>query len=98
MPNLTCVHVGGRLWRGPACRAFARLIGLTAWPNAARVVEVHDGLEAFEIAVVAIGLHEFRIGPLVHVAQRWHPYSRLVIGRERSPSLIDARGLAEQMA
>ena len=44
-----------------------------------------------------IGLHEGRIGPLVHIAQCRYPNSRLIVWRQLEPSLIDRGGLAEQM-
>src|ERR1019366_8075911 len=55
---LGCVHVFGHFWRRPS-RAG----------NVPRVIEVHDFLERLEVAVVAVGLDEARIRPLVHVAQ-----------------------------
>ena len=81
------VHVVGRLRRRPARRTFAGIMGLAARQDVARVVEVHDRLQAREISVVAVGLHEARIGPLVHVAQCRHSNSRLVVWRELEPSL-----------
>jgi hypothetical protein len=40
--------------------------------DVARVVEMHDFLDAAEISVVPIGLCERRIGSLVDIAQRRH--------------------------
>jgi hypothetical protein len=96
-PDFACVHVGGRLRRGPTCRPFASVTGLATRQDVARVVEVHDRLQALEITVVAIRFYEGRIGPLVHVAQRWHPYSRLVVWCQFEPSPIHRGGLAERM-
>src|SRR5450756_2001371 len=58
LAHLGCVHVFGHFWRRPS-RAG----------NVPRVIEVHDFLERLEVAVVAVGLDEARIRPLVHVAQ-----------------------------
>src|SRR5260370_40245518 len=58
---------------------------------------MHDRLQAFEISVVPVSLHEGWIGPLVDIAQRRHLHSRLVIRRQLQPSRIHRRGLAEQM-
>ena len=76
-PNSARVHVVGRFRRRPACRTFIDVMGLAARQDVARVVEMHDRLQAREISVVPIGLHEARIGPLVHIAQCRHLKSRL---------------------
>ena len=47
------VHVIGRLRRGPACRALAGVMGLASRQDVARVVEMHDLLQAREISVYA---------------------------------------------
>src|SRR5450830_1127017 len=54
-------HVGRVLWCGPAGAGYV-----------AGVVEVDDVLEALEVAVVAIRLHEARVRPRVDVAQCRH--------------------------
>ena len=72
-------------------------MGLAARQDVARIVEVHDRLQAREISVVHIGLHEGRIGPLVHIAQCRHLNSRLIVWRQLEPSLIYRGRLAEQM-
>src|SRR6266700_7583773 len=69
-PDSLRVHVGGRLRCRPARRAFARIVGLAARQDVARVVEMHDGLQAREIPVVRIGLYKARIRSLIDVAQR----------------------------
>src|ERR1700730_14783585 len=96
-PNSARVHVVGRLRRRPAYRTFTDVMGLAAWQDVASVVEMHDRLQAREISVVPVGLHEGRIGPLVHIAQCRHLNSRLIVWRQLEPSLIHRRGLAEQM-
>src|SRR5450759_739062 len=60
------VH-GGRVLR---CRPRHALPSGTG--DVAGVVEVDDLLEALEVAVVAVGLDEARVGPPVDVAQRRH--------------------------
>src|SRR5882757_1935522 len=95
--NFARVHIGGRLRHWPAGGSFARIMWLTARQHIARVVEMHDLLQAGKISIVPVGLHEGRIRPLVYVAQRRHPHSRLVVWRKRDPSLVDRRRLAEQM-
>ena len=40
------------------------------------IVEMHDRLQAFEISVVPVGLHEVRRGPLIYIAQCRHPKNR----------------------
>src|SRR6202023_3626440 len=96
-PNSARVHVVGRLRRRPAYRTFTDVMELAARQDVARVVEVHDRLQAREISVVRIGLHEGRIGPLVHIAKCRHLNSRLVARRQLDPSLIYRGGLAEHM-
>src|ERR1700704_219028 len=66
--NFARVHIGGRLLRWPAGRTFARIMGLAARQHIARVVEMHDLLQAGKISIMPVGLHEGRIRPLVHVA------------------------------
>src|SRR6266478_8889984 len=80
-PDSLRVHVGGPLWCRPARRAFARIVGLAARENVARVVEMHDGFQAREIPVVRIGFHKVRIRALIDVAQRWYLKASFVIGR-----------------
>src|SRR3981189_2654768 len=96
--NFARVHIGGRLWRWPAGRTFARIMGLAARQHIARVIEMHDLLQAGKISIMPVGLHEGRIRPLVHVAQCRHPHSCLVVRRQLEPSRVDRRGLAEQMS
>src|SRR6476661_10874180 len=61
--------------------AFGRESVRAARLDVSRVVEIHDGLQAGEIAVVHVGLHEGGVGSFVHVAQRWnlHP-PHIVLG------------------
>src|SRR5882757_6891659 len=61
------------------------------------IVEMHDRLQAFEISVVPVGLHEVRRGPLIHIAQRRHLKSRLIVWRQRAPVRIYRRRLAERV-
>jgi hypothetical protein len=98
MTNFARVHIGSRLRRRPAGRTFTRIMGLAARQHIARVVEMHDLLQASEISIMPVGLHEGRIGPLVHVAKCRHLNSRLVVRRQLEPSRIDCRRLAEQMS
>ena len=69
-PNSARVHIFGRFRRRPACRTFIDVVGLAARQDVARVVEMHDRLQAGEVAVVPVGLDEGWIGPLIHIAQR----------------------------
>src|SRR5260370_29519059 len=69
-PDSLRVHVGGRLRRRPAGRAFAGIIGPTTRQDVASIVEMHDGFQALEIPVVPVSFYKFRIGALVDVAQR----------------------------
>ncbi len=68
-PNSALVHVFGRLGRRPACCAFTDVMGLAAWKYVARVVEVHDRLQALEVTIVHIGFHKAGVGPLVHIPE-----------------------------
>ena len=94
-PNSARVHVVGRFRRRPTCRTFIDVVGLAARQNVARVVEMHDRLQARKISVVRVSLHEARIGPLVHIAQRRHLKSPLIAWRQLEPSLIYRGRLAE---
>src|SRR5258705_13910087 len=96
--NFARVHIGGRLPRPPAGRTFARIMGLAARQHIARVVEMHDMLQAGKIPIMPLGLHEGRIRPPVPAAQCWALYSRLVVRRQLEPSRVDRRRLAEQMS
>src|SRR6202011_1330468 len=96
-PNSARVHVVGRFRRRPACRTFTHVVGLAARQDVARVVEMHDRLQAREISVVSVGLDEACIGPLVDIAQCRHLKPRPVAWRQLEPSLIYRGGLAEQM-
>ena len=58
---------------------------------------MHDLFQAGEVSIMPVSLHERRIGPLVDIAQCRHLHSRLVVGRELQPSLVDGGGLAQQM-
>ena len=98
VPDFTAVHVGGRFRRGPTRRAFASIMGLASRQDIARIVEMHNPLQAREVSVVPISLHEGGIRPLVDVAQCRHLHSRLVVGRELQPSLVHCGGLAQQMS
>jgi hypothetical protein len=69
------IDVVGRLRCGPARRILAGIIGLTARQDVPRVVEMHDLLQAGEVSIVTVGFHEGRVGPLVDIAQCWHPNS-----------------------
>src|SRR6266446_3117325 len=97
-PNFARVHVVGRFRRRPACRTFIDVVRLAARQDVARVVEMHDRLQAREISVVPVGLDEAWIGPLVHIAQCRHLKPRLVAWRQLEPSLIYRGGLAEQIS
>src|ERR1700726_1013231 len=97
-PDFARVDVLGRLRRGPAGRAFTGVMGRAARQHIARVVEMHDLLQARKISVMRVGLDEGRIRPLVHIAKRRHLNSRLVVRRQLEPSRIDRRGLAEEMS
>src|SRR6202040_2097576 len=61
-----------------------------------RIIEVHDRLEALEIAVVTVGLHKSGIRPLVHVAQCRNLKSASVVGTGLSPCRIPPRRLAQR--
>ncbi len=98
MPDLARVHIVGRLWRRPACRALTGVMGLTSRQNIAGVVEMRDLFQAREVSVMPVGLHEGWRRPLVHIAQRRHLHSRLVVWRELEPSLVHGGGLAQQMS
>ena len=63
-----------------------------------RVVEVHDRLEALEVTIVSIGFDEVWMGPLVHIAQRWHLKSPHVLSCQRAPASINGGRVAEQIA
>ncbi len=71
-PNSAVFHILGYLRRGPAF-CFPRFcLGVRSGTNrfyVPRVVEVHNALEAFEVAVVTIGLYTPIKVPQVHVAE-----------------------------
>src|SRR3984893_11135526 len=67
--NALGVQVVGRFRCRPARRALAGIVRLASRQGAARIIEMHDRLEALEITVVTVGLHEGRIRALVHIAQ-----------------------------
>src|SRR6267142_647310 len=96
--NSAPVHVGGRFRRRPARRTFTGIMRLAARQHVARVVEVHDRLQTREVSIMPVGLHERRIGPLVHIAQCRDLNSRLIVWRQLEPSRIHRGGLAEQMS
>ena len=96
-PHALCIDVVGRFRRGPAADALPRIIGAAARQKIARVVEVHDRLEALEVTVVPIGFDEGWIGALVHIAKRRHPEACLTIAREREPAHIHGGGLAQRV-
>src|SRR5882762_4447824 len=50
--NFSRVHIGGRLRHWPAGGSFARIMWLTARQHIARVVEMHDLLQAGKISIV----------------------------------------------
>src|SRR5216684_7651648 len=93
--QLCSCSYGGRLRRWPAGRTFTRIMGLAARQHIARVVEMHDLLQAGKISIMPVGPHEGRIRPFVDVAQCRYLNSRLVVRRQLEPSRIDRRGLAE---
>src|SRR5258708_21894735 len=69
-PDSLRVHVGGRLRRRPAGRAFAGIIGPTTRQDVASIVERHDGFQALEIPGVPVSFHQIRIWELRGVLQR----------------------------
>jgi hypothetical protein len=98
VPDLARDHILGRFRCGPAACRFPGVMGPTARQHVARVVEMHDGLQALEISIVPIGLDELRIVPLVDVAQRRHSKSPSILGRQGKPPRIHGRWLTERMA
>lgn len=56
---------------------------------------MHDQLQAFEIPVVAVGLDEAGIGPLIHIAQGRYLKPRVVVGPQGEPARVDGGGLTE---
>src|ERR1700730_5433459 len=95
-PNALGVQVVGRFRCGPARRALAGIVRLASRQGVARIIEVHDRLEALEIAVVTVGLHKSGIRPLVHVAQCRDLISASIVGSELAPSRIYRRRLAQR--
>src|ERR1700737_2117911 len=67
-PNESCVHIARRLRCGPTTRSLADIARRAARQRVAGVIEMHDFLQALEIAIVTISLHEGGIGPLIHIA------------------------------
>ena len=59
---------------------------------------MHNLLQAGEVSIMAIGLHEGWIGPLVDIAQCRHLNSRLIVWRQLEPTLVYRGGLAQQMS
>jgi len=60
--------------------------------DVARVVEMHDGLQAFDETVVPVRFDEGRIRVLIYIAERRVPEACLVIACKREPARIHARG------
>src|ERR1700756_2384513 len=58
---------------------------------------MHDRLQAREISVVRVSLHEAQVQALVHIAQCRYLESPLIVWRQLQPSLIYRGRLAEQM-
>src|SRR6266851_6307873 len=97
-PDEACVHIARRLRSGPTSRSLADIVRRAARQRVAGVVEMHDFLQALEIAVVTVSLHEGGIGPLVHVAQGGYLKAGVVVRRVYLPARIPCRGLAERMS
>src|SRR2546421_13037750 len=94
--GIGCRTLGG-LWGWAARGAHAGVIGAAAPQAVARVVEVHDRLEALEVAIVSVRFDEAWIRSLVHIAQRWHLKSPHVLGCQRAPASINRGGVAKQI-
>src|SRR5205823_8791528 len=67
-PDESCVHIARRLRCGPTRPSLADIAGPAARQRIADVIEMHDFLQAPEIAVVTVSLHEGGVGPLIHIA------------------------------
>src|SRR5467141_2345353 len=97
-PHSFCVYVGGRLRCWPARRALAWVIGLATRQGIAGIVEMHNRLQAFEISIMTVCLHEVRRGPFVNIAQCRHLKPRLILRRQRAPARIYRRRIAERVS
>src|SRR5258708_27941796 len=67
-PDESCVHIARRLRCGPTRRSLADVAGPAARQRVAGLIEMHDFLQALEIAVVTLCLHDARLGPLIYIA------------------------------
>ena len=66
--------------------------------HVSRVVEVDDLLQALEIAIVAIGLHEIRSRPLVDIAQCGNAEPTVEQRRQSLPGLVCVLWTAQKVA
>src|SRR5260370_38513330 len=92
------VEFSGDFWCGPARPPFTGRAGGAARQRVARVVEVHDLLEALEVAVLRVCLHERGVRPLVDIADR--PGAKPAVERrgKRVPRGIAVLGTPQEIA
>src|SRR5260370_20990820 len=92
------VEFSGDFWCGPARPPFTGRAGGAARQRVARVVEVHDLLEAFEVAVLRVCLHERGVRPLVDIADRHGAKSAVERRGECVPRGIAVLGAPQETA
>src|SRR6266851_3374450 len=86
--QLPFVEVGWVLGLGPAGDLFAGIAWLALRQDVAGVIEMHDLFQAFEVAIVHVGLDETWRGTHVDVAQRGYLELGVELGRELDPRRI----------
>src|SRR5579859_5845884 len=72
--ELADVEILNDFGRGPARYSFAGIIRFASRQDVTRIVEVHDVLQAGEIAVVHVGFDEARVRAPVDIAEGRHLY------------------------
>ena len=70
MTHLRRIDVGRLFRRWPACHLLAGVSGLAPRKHIPRIVEMHNLLQVFEVAVVRVGFDEIRSRSFVDIAQR----------------------------
>src|SRR5713226_9040039 len=86
--ELPFIEVGWVLGLGPAGDFFAGIAWLALGQDVARVIEMHYLFQAFEVAIVHVGLDEAWCGTHVDVAQSGYLELRVELRREFDPLRI----------
>src|SRR5258708_30679844 len=71
----------------PLCR-FARWFMHAYIQSVSRIIEVYQGLQTLEVAIMRVRLYETEIRPLVYVATGWDLNFAVELGREYRPARV----------